>query len=81
MPSRGSESFEVRYGNIFCNSLEYKTDAMVTVLDGVGEFTVGGVKHVCKAGEALVMPATIPHAVYAVERFKMLLTVVFPIEK
>ena len=56
-------------------------DAMVTVLDGVGEFTVGGVKHVCKAGEALVMPATIPHAVYAVERFRMLLTVVFPIEK
>lgn len=56
-------------------------DVMVTVLDGVGEFTVGGVKHVCKAGEALVMPATIPHAVYAVERFKMLLTVVFPIEK
>ena len=54
---------------------------MVTVLDGVGEFAVGGVKHVCKAGEALVMPATIPHAVYAVERFKMLLTVVFPIEK
>ena len=53
-------------------------DAMVTVLDGVGEFTVGGVKHICKAGEALVMPATIPHAVYAVERFKMLLTVVFP---
>ena len=49
-------------------------DAMVTVLDG-------GVKHVCKAGEALVMPATIPHAVYAVERFKMLLTVVFPVEK
>ena len=45
------------------------------------EFAVGGVKHVCKAGEALVMPATIPHAVYAVERFKMLLTVVFPIEK
>ena len=33
------------------------------------------------AGEALVMPATVPHAVYAVERFKMLLTVVFPIEK
>ena len=56
-------------------------DAMVTVLDGVGEFTVGGVKHICKAGEALVMPATIPHAVYAVERFKMLLTVVFPVNK
>ena len=54
---------------------------MVTVLDGVGEFTVGGIKHVCKAGEALVMPATIPHAVYAAERFKMLLTVVFPLNE
>ena len=48
-------------------------DAMVTVLEGVGEFTVGGVKYQCKAGEAIVMPA-----VYAVEAFKMLLTVVFP---
>lgn len=53
-------------------------DAMVTVLEGVGEFTVGGVKYQCKAGEAIVMPAKIPHAVYAVEAFKMLLTVVFP---
>ena len=53
-------------------------DAMVTDLEGTGEFTVGGVKHQVKAGEALVMPAKIPHAVYAVEAFKMLLTVVFP---
>ena len=53
-------------------------DAMVTVLEGTGEFTVGGVIHQVKAGEALVMPAKIPHAVYAVEAFKMLLTVVFP---
>lgn len=53
-------------------------DAMVTVLEGTGEFSVGGVKHQVKAGEALVMPAKIPHAVYAVEAFKMLLTVVFP---
>lgn len=53
-------------------------DAMVTVLEGTGEFTVGGVKHQVKAGEVLVMPAKIPHAVYAVEAFKMLLTVVFP---
>ena len=53
-------------------------DAMVTVLEGTGEFTVGGIKHQVKAGEALVMPAKIPHAVYAVEAFKMLLTVEFP---
>lgn len=56
-------------------------DAMVQVLEGTGRFTVGGKDHLCHAGEALVMPATIPHAVYAEEDFKMLLTVVFPLEK
>ncbi len=53
-------------------------DAMVSVLEGVGEFTVGGVKHTVKAGETLVMPAAVPHSVYALEDFKWLLTVVFP---
>lgn len=53
-------------------------DAMVSVLEGVGEFTVGGVKHTVKAGEFLVMPAAVPHSVYAPENFKWLLTVVFP---
>jgi len=53
-------------------------DAMVLVLEGVGRFTVGGKPFEVKAGESIVMPATIPHAVYAVEAFKMLLTVVFP---
>lgn len=53
-------------------------DAMVSVLEGVGEFTVGGVKHTVKAGETLVMPAEVPHSVYALEDFKWLLTVVFP---
>lgn len=53
-------------------------DAMVSVLEGVGEFTVGGVKHTVRAGESLVMPAKVPHSVYAPENFKWLLTVVFP---
>lgn len=53
-------------------------DAMVHVLEGVGKFTVGGTDHICKAGEVLIMPAKIPHAVYAVEDFKWILTVVFP---
>lgn len=53
-------------------------DAMVSVLEGVGEFTVGGVKHTVRAGETLVMPAKVPHSVYAPENFKWLLTVVFP---
>lgn len=53
-------------------------DAMVHVLEGVGKFTVGGTEHICKAGEVLIMPAKIPHSVYAVEDFKWILTVVFP---
>lgn len=53
-------------------------DAMVTVLEGKGKFTVGGVEHIVSAGETLVMPAGIPHAVYGEESFKWVLTVVFP---
>ena len=53
-------------------------DAMVTVLEGTGRFTVGGVPHIVKAGETLVMPAKVPHAVYGEEAFKWMLTVVFP---
>ncbi len=53
-------------------------DAMVTVLEGTGRFTVGGKPHIVKAGETLIMPATVPHAVYAEEAFKWVLVVVFP---
>ena len=53
-------------------------DAMVTVLEGVGKFTVDGVEHLARQGQTLVMPAGKPHAVYAQEAFKMLLVVVFP---
>lgn len=52
-------------------------DAMVTVLDGKGRFTIDGKEYFCSAGESIVMPAGKPHAVYAAENFKMLLTVVF----
>ena len=45
-------------------------DAMVTVLEGTGRFTVGGVPHIVKAGETLVMPAKVPHAVYGEEAVK-----------
>ena len=52
-------------------------DAMVTVLDGTGRFTVGGVEYVLEEGETLIMPKGIPHAVYGLERFKMQLTISF----
>ena len=53
-------------------------DAMVTVLEGTGRFTVDGVEHLVHAGEVLVMPAKKPHAVFAPEAFKWMLTVIFP---
>lgn len=53
-------------------------DAMVTVLEGTGRFVVDGQEFIVKSGETLIMPAKKPHAVYAPENFKMMLTVVFP---
>ncbi|MDE6594029.1 MAG: cupin domain-containing protein [Oscillospiraceae bacterium] len=53
-------------------------DAFVHVLEGTGKFTVGSVEHIVNAGEVLVMPAEISHAIYAVENLKWILTVVFP---
>lgn len=52
-------------------------DAMVTVLDGTGKFTVGGEVFILHEGETLIMPQGIPHAVYGEEQFKMQLTVSF----
>lgn len=52
-------------------------DALVTVIEGKGKFTVDGVDYVLDPGESLVMPAKKPHSVYAEESFKMLLTVIF----
>lgn len=51
-------------------------DAMAYILDGEAEITIDGKTGSAKAGEALVMPANIPHAVKAVKAFKMLLVVV-----
>ena len=50
--------------------------AFVQVLDGVVELTIGGKAVVAKAGETVVMPAQVSHALHASERFKMLLSMV-----
>lgn len=52
-------------------------DAMVTVLEGTGKFTVGGKEFILNEGDTLIMPKDIPHAVYGVEKFKMQLVVSF----
>jgi quercetin dioxygenase-like cupin family protein len=51
-------------------------DALVQVLDGKVEITLGGEPHELKAGEAIIMPANIPHALRAITKFKMLLTMI-----
>jgi len=55
-------------------------DALVYLLDGQAEITVGGEKFNLKKGETIVMPAGIPHALNAVKQFKMLLIVVFSLQ-
>lgn len=50
-------------------------DAMVTVLEGKGRFTVADEVFYLEAGDTLIMPKDIPHAVFGEERFKMQLVV------
>jgi quercetin dioxygenase-like cupin family protein len=51
-------------------------DAMVQIIDGEGEIIIDGRGRKLKAGESVIMPANIPHAVKAVSRFKMILTMI-----
>lgn len=51
-------------------------DAMIQVVDGKGEVTIGGKPFVLEAGQSIIMPADIPHSVKAVEKFKMVLTMI-----
>ncbi|HEX2953677.1 MAG TPA: cupin domain-containing protein [Bacillota bacterium] len=55
-------------------------DALVQILDGQAEVTIGEETHHLRPGTTIVMPAGIPHALFARERFKMLLIVVFKLE-
>jgi len=49
-------------------------DALVHVLDGEAALTIGGKPVRAAAGQLVLMPANVPHAVQATARFKMLLT-------
>ena len=51
-------------------------DAVVQILDGSAEITIGGEPQVLSAGDMLIMPANISHALQAKERFKMLLVMI-----
>ncbi len=48
-------------------------DAMVQVIEGEAELVIGGETKVVRAGESLIMPANVPHALFAKHAYKMLL--------
>jgi quercetin dioxygenase-like cupin family protein len=51
-------------------------DALVQVLEGEAEIMVSGQSHRLQGGEMILLPAGQPHAVKAIKRFKMMLTMI-----
>ncbi len=51
-------------------------DAVVQIVDGNGRLTIGGKEMNVSTGQVIIMPANVPHAVAADEKFKMLLTMI-----
>jgi len=51
-------------------------DAMIMVIDGKSEIIIGGKSYLLESGQNIIMPANITHAVKAVEKFKMVLTMI-----
>ena len=56
----------------------HEGEEIYMILDGEGTFTIGGESMTAQTGQAVLMPADIPHAVDAESRFKMLLTMLKP---
>ncbi|HVP96371.1 cupin domain-containing protein [Methanoregula sp.] len=51
-------------------------DAVLMVTDGTAEVQIAGTSYTVKTGEMIIMPANKPHAVFAHERFRMILTMI-----
>lgn len=51
-------------------------DALVQVVDGKAEISIDGNPHLVDKGESIIMPANIPHALKAIDKFKMVLTMI-----
>jgi quercetin dioxygenase-like cupin family protein len=51
-------------------------DAIVTIIDGEAEITIAGKEFHVNKGQMIIMPANVPHALNAVQRFKMMLTMI-----
>jgi quercetin dioxygenase-like cupin family protein len=51
-------------------------DAFVQIVDGTADISIAGADHRVVAGQMIIMPANIPHALRSVGRFKMLLVMI-----
>ena len=51
-------------------------DAMVQIIDGEAEITISGKKNLLSEGDMIIMPANEPHALKAIEKYKMILTMI-----
>lgn len=51
-------------------------DAMVQVIDGTLKLTLAGKENILNKGDMIIMPANVPHALYAETQFKMILTMI-----
>ena len=51
-------------------------DALVHILDGEAEITISGKKYHLVQGQMVILPASKPHALQALSRFKMLLVMI-----
>jgi quercetin dioxygenase-like cupin family protein len=51
-------------------------DALVYIVDGHAEITISGEPHQLKEGEMIIMPGGKPHALKAIQKFKMMLVMI-----
>lgn len=51
-------------------------EAIVQILDGKAEITIGGNPYSLSSGQCIILPADVPHALKANEKFKMMLTMI-----
>ena len=51
-------------------------DALVQILDGAADVRIGETSHQLSSDQSIILPANIPHALYATDRFKMMLIMI-----
>lgn len=51
-------------------------NALLQVIEGEAEITIGGQPNQLLEGQSIIMPANVPHSVFATKRFKMVLTMI-----